>query len=237
MHVSIVIPAYQESDNLCELLPAINREMSKLGTIEHEIIVVLPNSASDAELAEINTLDARVIRRGPSDSFGDAIRCGFAEVSPLATWVVTMDADGSHAPSTLVHLLKESAEADVVVASRYIDGGTSQNSYVLKLMSRGLNFTYGLVLGLKCKDISTNFKRYRAQDVRLLPLTCRDFDIVEEIFFRLKVNHGNTFTVVEIPDHFYERRHGVTKRKLGPFVLSYLKTLIRLRRQADGSGT
>jgi hypothetical protein len=54
---------------------------------------------------------------------------------------------------------------------------------------------------------------------------------VEEILFRLRDLHGPGFRVAEVPDHFRERVHGVTKRRLGPFVVSYVVTLVRLRWQ------
>jgi dolichol-phosphate mannosyltransferase len=72
---------------------------------------------------------------------------------------------------------------------------------------------------------------YRRGDLAQIHLECRDFDVVEEILFRLKALHGEAFKVVEVPDHFRERKHGETKRRLGPFVVSYLGTLVRLRWQ------
>lgn len=228
---SIVMPAFNELENLRELIPTLFQELSSAGQHEFEIIVVLPSAVDDAEVQEVAELGANPVRRGPTNTFGDAIRSGFAQVSDRAEWIVAMDADGSHPPATVIRLLSQPPSADVVVASRYVHGGTTDNPWHLRAMSRGLNFTYSVILGLKCRDVSTSFKRYRANDVRELDLTCDNFDIVEEIFLRIKLLHGRDFSVVEIPDHFSERRHGTTKRSLGPFIASYIGTLVRLRRQ------
>jgi dolichol-phosphate mannosyltransferase len=116
-----------------------------------------------------------------------------------------------------------------VIASRYVEGGHSDNGPLLRAMSRSLNFTYGLVLGLKCHDISTNFKLFHYRDVRDVTLSCSNFDIVEELLFRVRQERGPALRIVEIPDYFHERDEGETKRQLGPFVASYLLTLTRLR--------
>jgi dolichol-phosphate mannosyltransferase len=227
--LSIVIPAYDELLNLRELIPAIHRSTRGLAGVSTEILVVLPSFAPSAEVQEIEALGGRAVSRGPSDSFGDAIRSGFRALGPSATFVITMDADGSHDPATIPTLMAAPQSADVVVASRYTAGGQTDNSFVLRLMSRSLNLAYGIALDIKCRDVSTNFKRYRASDLSQLELTSRDFDIVEELLFRVKVLHGKDFSIAEVPDHFLERRHGVTKRKLGPFIVSYVTTLVRLR--------
>jgi dolichol-phosphate mannosyltransferase len=226
------MPAYGEIANLRVLLPEIHSTLSGNGHGPAEVVVVLPDFAPETEREEVVGLGGRPILRSPSNSFGDAIRCGLSAVDPGSAWVIIMDADGSHDPSTISRLLDVDESADVVVASRYVDGGSTANSLVLRIMSRALNGVYARALGIDCRDISTNFKRYRGDDLASIELESSDFDVVEELFFRVKVRHGDAFTVVEIPDHFRERASGTTKRRLGPFIISYVVTLVRLRRQA-----
>ena len=140
-----------------------------------------------------------------------------------------MDADYSHNPLAITRLLAASSGAHVVVASRYTHGGTTANSLLLKIMSRLLNLAYSIVLGINCRDISTNYKLYRRSDIKNIVLSCKDFDIVEEILFQVKLIHGQSFVIREVPDHFYERKFGVTKRQLRPFIISYFRTLVRLK--------
>ncbi len=96
-------------------------------------------------------------------------------------------------------------------------------------MSRLLNVVYALVLGIQCRDISTNFKLYYREDIFGLPLRCRNFDVIEEILVHISAKYGSSLVITEVPDHFHDRKYGVTKRRLGPFTLSYILTLIRLR--------
>jgi dolichol-phosphate mannosyltransferase len=223
-----VSPAYDELLNLRYLLPRIHSIVAAIPGVEFEINVVVPSFTPAAELAELTGLGARPIVRGPSNSFGDAIRSGIASVDPKSDYVIIMDADGSHDPSTIPRLLGEAKGANIVVASRYTRGGTTDNSLPLRLMSHSLNFAYRVILGIACKDVSTNFKLYKQADLKQVTLTSNDFDIVEELLFRIKMLHGKSLVIREIPDRFLERKHGVTKRKLGPFVVSYLRTLVYL---------
>ena len=229
--LSVVMPAYEELPNLREVLPNVISVLSGVTDLTFEILVVLPVSVSTEEQEAIVGLGAIPVVRGPSDSFGDALRSGFAQASTDSDFVVTLDADGSHDPVTIPVMLAATPGADVVIGSRYVTGGSTDNSVMLRMMSKALNFAYGRVLGIACHDISTNYKLYRREDLSKIYLECRDFDVVEEILFRLKALHGEAFKVVEVPDHFRERKHGETKRRLGPFVVSYLGTLVRLRWQ------
>jgi len=229
--LSIIIPALDELPNLRELIPRLFTTIGELANFEAEILVVLPTIATALEEEEIRDLGAHVVVRKPSDSFGDAIRSGISSVSVESGYVIIMDADGSHDPSTIPRLLEARHGAHVVVASRYTPGGTTDNSILLRLMSRVLNWSFSVVLGIECRDVSTNYKLYMRSDLVQLTLSCKDFDIVEEMLYGIKSLHGRAFVVREVPDHFYERNHGVTKRKLGLFIASYLSTLLRLRWQ------
>jgi dolichol-phosphate mannosyltransferase len=142
-----------------------------------------------------------------------------------------MDADGSHNPKTIPKLLTkiEESRASVVVASRYVDGGGTANSLILRIMSRVLNKVYAIVLGINAQDISNNYKIYRAEALRNIRLKCSNFDIVEEILLEIKKKHGSYFVIEEIPDYFQERVSGKSKRNLFLFMISYGLTLVRLR--------
>ncbi|MEI8080504.1 MAG: glycosyltransferase [Actinomycetes bacterium] len=234
--LSIVIPAYDELPNLRELLPRIATTVGAIPGVNTEILVIVPTVTAEPELAEIAGLGARAIARKPTDAFGDAIRSGIAAVSPVSDHVIIMDADGSHDPVTIPRLLQARQGAHVVVASRYTHGGTTDNTFSQRTMSRILNYTYSVILGIKCRDVSTNYKLYRNADLQQVVLASRDFDIVEEMMCRIKSLHGRSFVVREVPDHFYERNHGQTKRRLGPFIVSYLTTLVRLRWQTRRGG-
>jgi len=226
--LSVVMPAYDELPNLRELLPRLLATVADVPNLSTAINVVVPSFTGQDDMEEIRLLGATPVVRGPTNSFGDAIRSGIAAADPEADFVVIMDADGSHDPATIPRLLDAADSAHVVVASRYIPGGASDNSFLLRTMSHVLNGAYRVALGISCRDVSTNFKLYRRADLTQITLTSTDFDIIEELLVRLKMIHGPSFVIAEVPDRFLERRHGVTKRRLGPFVVSYLKTLVYL---------
>ena len=138
-----------------------------------------------------------------------------------------MDADGSHPPSFVSKLYAE-RENDIVIASRYVRGGKTENAKMLILMSKLVNLGYALVLNIRIKDISNSFKLYRADLLKGLELSCDNFDVVEEIIVKILRQHPQT-KVLEIPFTFKKRLHGETKRNLLQFVFTYIYTLIKLR--------
>lgn len=225
LDLSVVMPSYLEEENLRLILPRLHTVLEQL-KIHYEILVIDTKEPMDHTEAVCKEHNARYVRRVPSNTFGSAVRTGieFAQ----GQHVLFMDADGSHTPEFIPDLYKNINKADVIIASRYINGGVTENSASLKLMSRVLNLTYAWVLGLKCKDVSNSFKIYKRSQLQELELKCENFDIIEEILFKLKVlNKG--FSVLEVPFTFKERMFGETKRNLVAFIITYVFTLIKLR--------
>ena len=228
--LAIAIPAYDEFENLSFLIPEIISAVGNIATQKTEIIIIVKFDESDFVISSISNLGATVIRRHPSNTFGDAIRTGLLYCENKFEFLIFMDADGSHSPTTITKLWKKinEANADVVVASRYTDGGSSANSFAEIQMSKLLNRIYGIVLGIKVRDVSTNFKIYRVETIRGIKLQCSNYDIVEELLLKVS-RKKKSFQAFEIPDHFSERRFGESKRKLTLFIISYVFTLFRLR--------
>lgn len=222
---SVVLPAYLEEENLRLLLPRIHTVMQSVGQ-PYEVVVVDTVEPLDATESVCQEHGVRYLHRAPSNSFGDAMRTGLAQAR--GEWIVWMDADGSHGPEFIPSLLSHVPGSDVVIASRYIAGGHTENSLALRLMSRALNVSYALVLGLRCKDVSNSFKVYRAEMVKGLVLRCDNFDIIEELLFKLKKCHPRLI-IHEVPFTFKKRMFGETKRSLVAFMLTYLLTMLRLR--------
>lgn len=164
--------------------------------------------------------------------FGRALSKGIEMVPMSSSVVVTMDGDGSHRPSeipVMVNILEDHS-ASVVIASRYIRGGRSDNGYLLRLMSRSLNLLFSLTLRVNVKDVSNNFRALRLDCLPTVQLRCKNFDAVEELLLHVKYL-GKSRPMVEVETHFKERNSGVSKRRLGPFILSYLIALIRIDRE------
>jgi dolichol-phosphate mannosyltransferase len=222
--LSVVIPAYREAENLRLLLPRLRKVLDRLG-IPCEVLVVDTSAPQDDTPQVCQDHEVRYAPRSGGNDYGDAVRTGLSLAA--GRYILFMDADGSHAPEFVPSLWCHAGEADVVVASRYVQGGGTENPVSLIVMSRMLNFVYAKVLGIKCRDISNSFKLYRADIVQSLPLRCRHFDIVEELLIRA---HGRkkSLRIIEVPFLFKKRLFGETKRNLPLFVASFTTTLVKL---------
>jgi len=223
--LSIIIPAYKEDRNLEILLPKLKEALSTSG-LSSEILVVDTLRPIDNTLQVCQKHAARYINRTSGNNYGDAVRTGI--VTAQGERILFMDADGSHSPDFILELLKFNKDYDIVIASRYVENGGSRNNFLLIAMSRILNLTYSLFLNIPCKDISNSFKLYSSTQLKNLKLYCNNFDIVEEIIFKICRNNKNV-KIKEVPYFFKTRLFGKTKRNLCLFIISYLLTIFKLR--------
>lgn len=225
IELSVIIPAYMEEENLRILLPRISRVLGKIGCVSECIIVDSNERLDDTELVCIEN-NVKYVSREGADSYGDAVRTGikFAQ----GKYIIFMDADGSHSPEFIQDLYKKRDCADVIIASRYIRQGNSDNSLILKAMSRALNMSYSLVFGINAKDISNSFKLYNAEVFNNIYLVSSNFDIIQEILIKARRNKVS-LSILEVPYTFKQRMFGRTKRNLLLFMLGYFITMIKLR--------
>lgn len=223
--LSIIIPAYLEEENLRIILPRLSNALREISD-NWEILVMDTMKAMDGARKVCEENGAAYINRSGGNDYGDAIRTGIERAE--SEYAIFMDADGSHDPEFIKNLYENKENQDVVVASRYVEGGNTDNSKLLIFMSLVVNILYSLVLNIKCRDISNSFKLYKTADLKNLKLRCNNFDIVEEIMYKLKKTKGN-LRIKELPFLFKKRMFGDTKRNLFLFVLSYFFTLIKLR--------
>ncbi len=225
IELSVVLPAYHEEENLKLLLPRIRNVLSSLN-ISFEIIVIDTVSPLDHTEETCRENQVRFFRRHPGNYFGDAVRTGISKAD--GKYILFMDADGSHAPEYIADLFSHRNQYDLVAASRYVDGGYTENNFTLTMMSWVLNKSYSIILNLKMKDVSNSFKLYRGDMIRELKLDCSNFDIIEEIVFKL-TRANPAFRIKEVPTSFKKRMFGETKRNLFLFILTFIFTMIRLR--------
>lgn len=225
IRLSVVLPSFLEEENLRVLLPRLREALSHFRD-NYEIVVIDTHAPLDNTRQVCEQHGARYINRENGDAFGDAVRTGIREAR--GEYVLFMDADGSHPPEFIPSLYRDVEDYDLVIASRYIEGGFTENNKVLIFLSRILNITYSLVLGLDCKDVSNSFRIYRARMLRGVTLYSDNFDIIEEVLYKMKrANKG--LRIKEIPFSFKKRMFGKTKRNLVAFVFSYAYTILKLR--------
>ncbi len=223
--ISVVLPAYQEEENLRLLLPRIRTVLDAIGK-SYEVLVIDTVEPLDNTKAVCMSYDCTYYPRSGGNHFGDAVRTGIKHA--LGKYIIFMDADGSHAPEFIEKLYARHLDADLVIASRYIEHGYTENSKILTFMSRALNLTYRIVLGIRCHDLSNSFRLYDSDQLKSIHLSCNNFDIVEEILLKLARNK-KAISIIEIPFTFKQRMFGQSKRNLFLFIFTYIYTLVRLR--------
>ena len=210
--VAVLIPTYNERENL-PLIVARVREC-----VPDVDVVVLDDNSPDGtgQVAdELAAADPKVtvIHRQGKEGLGAAYFAGFRwALDQGYDAVVEMDADGSHRPEDLPAMLEAAKDADLVIGSRYVRGGTVVNwPLSRKAISMGGNLYIRAILGMPVNDATAGYRVYRAGTLRRIGL-----DDVESAGYVFQtdltvrtVRAG--LRVVEVPITFVEREIGESK--------------------------
>jgi dolichol-phosphate mannosyltransferase len=218
--VVVVVPTYNEASNVEELLS----RLSDIPMPNLKVVIVddgSPDGTADAVESFGKRLDQRpsfvkVLRRTTKDGLGRAYAAGMAlALAEGAEFIVQMDADLSHQPEYIPQMLGVlmSANAGVVIGSRYVPGGSLANEWKLhrRALSGWANFYVNTILGLGIRDATAGFKLWRRDALEALEL-----DKLQSAgySFQVEMNYLSRkagFTAVEIPIHFEERHAGASK--------------------------
>lgn len=218
--VVVVIPTYNERESLPSLVICIEA----VGVPNLHMTIVDDDSPDGTgrladELAAERPELVSVVHRPAKDGLGRAYLAGMRRaLDDGADIVVQMDADLSHPPSaipTMIALLWR-ADADVVIGSRYVDGGAigADWPWSRRLLSRWANFYVNGVLRLGVNDATAGFKGWRADSLRAVDLnTVRS----NGYSFQVEMNHRAVtrgLRIAEIPITFADRTQGTSKMTL-----------------------
>ena len=162
-------------------------------------------------------IDPELIVLDSGLTYGRALRSGLAQAT--GEYILTLEADGSHDPSFLAAIWAARREAEVVIASRYVEGGSADMPGVRRMLSRMLNGMLRRGLSLPYSDLSSGYRLYRRAAVAALPLQAIGFDILQEILIRM-VAEG--YRVREVPFRYHAP--GKSRAWLARFAVSNLKT-------------
>lgn len=164
MRISVVIPTYNEKENISELIQQILALNLNLG-----IVVVDDNSPDGTgqivnDLAQDNDL-VSIIHRPEKLGLGTAYIAGFKKaLADEADLIMTMDADFSHQPQYIPDLVELAKENHVTIGSRYVPGGGVENwEWYRKWLSWGANHFAHLMLNLKIQDCTAGFRCYHRE--------------------------------------------------------------------------
>jgi dolichol-phosphate mannosyltransferase len=211
--VWLVLPTYDEAENLEPLVAAAHARLPAGSRI-----LVVDDASPDGtgeiadRLAEGNA-SIQVLHRPGKQGLGPAYVAGFRHaLAGGARTVVQMDADFSHDPADIPRLLAAAEDADLVIGSRYVNGGSVADWGPLRrTISRGGSAYARGVLGVEVRDLTGGFKAIRREVLEAIDLgsiSLLGYAFQVEVTYRA-VRAG--FRVVEIPITFRDRRVGESK--------------------------
>lgn len=211
--VWMIVPTYNEADNLDELL---SRLLSL--PVPINVMVVDDNSPDGTGRIADQWSSAypdrvEVLHRAEKLGLGTAYIAGFRHALELgAKYIMTMDADFSHNPQYIPAMLEKAQQHHVVIGSRYVPGGGSRNcTWKRILLSRAANLFARTALGLKAQDATAGFRLYRREVLESIPLDqifSSGYSFLVEMLFMCQ---RRGWSIGEVPIIFEDRRKGQTK--------------------------
>jgi dolichol-phosphate mannosyltransferase len=232
----IVVPTYNERENIARLV-------AELLTVAPEADVCLLDDASpdgtadraeelfgrDPRFSVLRRAGARGYGRSLVDGYRRALEGGYARL-------VQLDADFSHDPRRIPALVEASHAADVVIGSRYCEGGGVENWPVRRrALSRFANAYVARITGLRVRDATSGFRCYTRRALRALlegRIAGEGYAFLVEATYRAR---RAGLAVAEVPITFTDRREGQSKMSRQIIIESILMPWrLRLGRGGDG---
>jgi len=207
-------PTFNERENIDQFLTRVRSVLPQA-----EVFIVDDDSpdGTGARVAEWARKDTAVhlLSRQGSRGYADASREGLSTIASAGfDVIVTIDCDLSHDPSEISNMLVQIAEgADVVIGSRYVQGGGVENwSLFRRLLSRWGNRYTAFMLGVPVRDCTSGFRAYQVDVIRsgvIGATTSTGYAFLSEVLFRLR--HEQRFSIHEVPIIYRDRTSGESK--------------------------
>jgi dolichol-phosphate mannosyltransferase len=226
----IIIPTYNERENIGILLPAIKKALPGVH------VLVVDDGSPDGTSAYVKELapslgNVFVLDRNKKEGLGKAYVAGFRwALARTYGYIFEMDADFSHDPKYLPDFLEAIKDNDLVIGSRYISGVNVVNWPMSRLLVSYFGNVYArIVTGIPVRDCTGGFKCFRRQVLEAL-----DFDSIASsgYSFQIEVNFYSWkkgFRILEIPIVFTDRKRGASKISRGIIREALVLVLWKLR--------
>jgi dolichol-phosphate mannosyltransferase len=217
MSITIVLPTYNEAENLPKLVSALLSLPLDLA------VLVVDDHSPDGtgmladELSNLHHGKVFVLHRSGKLGLRSAYIEGFKKAFSLgAEAVVQMDADFSHDPAVLPEMARQLASFDVVIGSRYVKGGSLDERWPAwrKFLSAFGNTYARTILSFPLRDVTTGFRMWRREALQNMPLDrirSSGYIFLVEMAY---VAYVMGYRIVEVPIHFADRRWGKSKMSL-----------------------
>jgi len=217
-----IIPAWNEESTIAKVILRAKQHVDN--------VIVCDDGSTDMTPLIAEALGAMVIRHAERRGKGEALRTLSKEVMELGPdIIVALDGDGQHDPDEIPLLVKpiEAGESEVVIGSRYVDGGKMDAPWYRRLGLWALNFLYGKATGLPVKDTQSGFRAYSQKAFGLLiKYDANGYGVEGE---QLMLAAKNGFKVTEVPISAKYRNLKTTSKK--PALLQgadLIATLLRI---------
>jgi dolichol-phosphate mannosyltransferase len=212
MKALVVIPTYNEKENLPRIVPEVLTQDERIS-----VLVVDDNSPDGtgqlADQMAAQESRVHVLHRPGKQGLGKAYLAGFEwALQRDFDRIIEMDADFSHNPKYLPSMLAASESSDLILGSRYISGVNVINWPMSRLLLSYFANVYARVItGMRVRDLTGGFKCFRRQVLETLNIAAihsNGYAFQIEMSFRA---HRRGFTIKEIPIVFVDREHGQSK--------------------------
>jgi dolichol-phosphate mannosyltransferase len=223
MRPLVIVPTFNERDNLPVIVAA-------LLSFPDVRVLVVDDGSPDGTGAVADTLAAAnrgrvsVVHRKGARGLGLSYIDGMQyALRTDATRICQMDADLSHNPADVPRLLEASADADMVIGSRYVPGGRVENWPHRRVLLSGFANRYvRAITGLQVHDCTSGFRCWRREAIEQLPLgriLSNGYAFLVELTWEAAANGCR---IVEVPITFVDRREGTSKMSSGVLLESAL---------------
>jgi dolichol-phosphate mannosyltransferase len=232
MNIVIVIPTYNEVDNIETLVKGIFKYNKGVS------ILFVDDNSPDGTAEKIRNMQTKYTNinliTGEKKGLGEAYKRGFLYVKEKmkADYIIQMDADLSHNPKDIQRLINETPQYDIVIGSRYINGGSIPKDWGIyrKLNSKIGNTLTKFILKIPYKDCTAGFK--------IINTKCLPINFIKNIrsngyLFQVEILYyfyKKGYKVKEIPIHFSDRVNGKSKMGIQE-AFDYMKHLKTVKRK------
>lgn len=223
--ICIVIPSFNESRNIAQVIRGIRRELSGVRIIVVDDSDIGENKLTRKAINKFKSIDliSREKKKGRGSAVIDGFKYAFKNDANL--YFFEMDADQAHEPKHLKRFLKKISDGNygMIIGSRYVKGGqTGEITQTRKILSRIINKFLSLVLEIKLSDYTSGYRLYHRSAVEFIisqKMKSVGFITLSEITHKLN-KHG--FKIGEVPVTITKRKYGESTLGIAELIMSLI---------------
>jgi len=226
LELSVLIPVYNEEENIGQTLSAVRQALEGEGITDFEIVVV-DDGSTDSTIKTIGKHgQVKIVSHSVNRGLGAAIRTGVAACN--GDVILTYDSDLSYDATYLPRLIRAIRTCDAVTCSPYTSGGRVIGINILRLLlSRVISAVYSLLTGAKLSCFTSMCRAYKSAVLRAVAIEFDGFESQAEIMAKLALKG---YEIREIPASLRVRLRGYSKFKTLKVMVRHLGLLLFLVR-------